>query len=167
VDALAETLVLMEDGAVRAAGSVEELSARPDVPLLALRRDAGALLACTILAHEPARGLTRLGFPGGELVVPLRAEPPGATLRIRLRARDVVIALSPPEGTSFGNAIPCVVAAVAPAGSPHEAFVQLRAGPTGLLARVTRDSVGRLGLVPGAPVFALVKVIAFDHAALG
>jgi molybdate transport system ATP-binding protein len=167
VDALAETLVLLEAGAVRAAGSVEDLSARPDIPLLALRRDAGALLGCAVLAHQPARGLTRLGFAGGELIVPLRAEPVGATLRIRLRARDVVIAIAPPEGTSFGNAIPCVVQAIAPAGSPHEAFVQLRAGPTGLLARVTRDSVGRLGLMPGAKVFALVKVIAFDHAALG
>ncbi|WP_270934433.1 TOBE domain-containing protein, partial [Falsiroseomonas oryzae] len=164
VDALAGTMVLLEHGQVRAAGSVEALSARPDVPLLALRRDAGALLACTVVGHEPSRGLTRLGFPGGELWVPLRTEPAGSALRLRLRARDVVVALAPPEGMSFGNCIPCVLGAIAPAGTPHEVFLTLQAGPTALLARVAQDSVGRLGLTPGMTVHALVKTVVFDHA---
>ena len=166
VDALAGALVLLEGGRVRAAGSVEELSARPDVPLLALRRDAGALIRCTVLAHEAMRGLTRLGFPGGELLMPLRTEPPGTVLRLRLRARDVVVALAPPEGITFGNHIPCVLEGIAPAGTPNEAFLQLRAGPTPLLARVSQDSVARLGLAPGMAVHALVKTVVFDHASV-
>jgi molybdate transport system ATP-binding protein len=166
VDALAGALVLLEGGRVRAAGSVEELSARPDVPLLALRRDAGALIRCTVLAHEAKRGLTRLGFPGGELLMPLRTEPPGTVLRLRLRARDVVVALAPPEGITFGNHIPCVLEGIAPAGTPNEAFLQLRAGPTPLLARVSQDSVARLGLAPGMAVHALVKTVVFDHASV-
>ena len=166
VDALAGTLVLLEGGRVRAAGSVEELSARPDVPLLALRRDAGALIRCTVLAHEAKRGLTRLGFLGGELLMPLRTEPPGTVLRLRLRARDVVVALAPPEGITFGNHIPCVLEGIAPAGTPNEAFLQLRAGPTPLLARVSQDSVARLGLAPGMAVHALVKTVVFDHASV-
>ncbi|WP_244311019.1 molybdenum ABC transporter ATP-binding protein [Roseomonas mucosa] len=48
VDRLADRLVLMEAGRVLAEGSVEELSARTDLPLLAGRRDAGVLLACTV-----------------------------------------------------------------------------------------------------------------------
>lgn len=167
VDALAGTLVLLEGGRVRAAGDVAELSARPDVPLLALRRDAGALIACTVLAHEPARGLTRLGFAGGELQVPLRPEPPGTPLRLRLRARDVVVALAPPEAISLGNCLPCVLEAIAPAGTPSEVFLRLRAGPTPLLARVSRDSAARLGLAPGMAVHALVKTVVFDHATVG
>jgi molybdate transport system ATP-binding protein len=166
VDALAGTLVLLEGGRLRAAGSVEELSARPDVPLLALRRDAGALIRCTVQEHDAARGLTRLGFPGGELLMPLRDEPLGAPLRLRLRARDVVVALTPPEGMTFGNCIPCVLEGIAPAGAPNEVFLQLRAGPTPLLARVSRDSVTRLHLVPGMAVHALIKTVAFDHASV-
>jgi ABC-type molybdate transport system ATPase subunit len=35
-----------------------------------------------------------------------------------------------------------------------------------LLARVSRDSVARLGLAPGMAVHALVKTVVFDQAAL-
>jgi molybdate transport system ATP-binding protein len=166
VDALAETLVLLDGGRVQAAGPVEALSARPDVRLLALRRDAGALLACTVLGHEPERGLTRLGFAGGELLVPLRGDPPGCALRLRLRARDVVVALAPPVGLTLGNCLPCRLEEIAPAGGAQEVFLMLRIGPTPLLARVSRDSVARLGLAPGMAVHALVKTVVFDQAAL-
>ena len=162
VDRLAETLVLLQAGQVVAAGPLEALSARTDLPLLSGRRDAGAVVPCTVDAHDPARGLTRLAFPGGALLVPLRAEPAGARLRLRLRARDVAVGLDPPGRISIHNALPCTVAALAPAGA-HEAFVTLQVGPTPILARVTRDAVGRLALAPGLAAWALVKGTAFDH----
>ena len=162
VDRLADTLVLMQGGQVQACGPVEALSARTDLPLLAGRRDAGAVLPCTVDAHDTARGLTRLAFPGGALLVPLRAEPAGARLRLRLRARDVALATAAPAGLSSHNVLPATVAGVTPAG-PHEAFVTLQVGPTSLLARLTRDAVVSLGLAPGQVAFALVKATAFDH----
>ena len=161
VDRLADTLVLMENGRVQAAGPVAALAARTDLPLLAGRHDAGVVLHCTVDGHDPTRGLTRLTFPGGALLTPLRPEPPGTALRLRLRARDVALATEAPRGLSTHNVLPATVAAVEPAGL-HEAFVRLHAGPTVLLARLTRDAVGRLALTPGAAVFALVKSTAFD-----
>ncbi len=162
VDRLADTLVLMEAGRVLAAGRLETLAARTDLPALSGRRDAGAVLSCTVQAHDIARGLTGLGFLGGELRVPLRIEPAGTRLRLRLRARDVAVATEAPRGISSHNILPGTITAIAPAG-PHEAFVTLQVGPTPLLARLTRDSVGTLGLAPGMAVFALVKSTAFDH----
>jgi len=164
VDALADTLVLLEAGRVAAAGPVEALSARTDLPQLSRRRDAGALLACTVLAHDAARGLTRLGFPGGELVTPLRPEPAGARLRVRLRARDVAVAVTEPHGLSVHNILPCRLEGMSEAG-PQEVFLRLGLGPTTLLARVTRDTPSRLGLAPGMALWALVKSVAFDRAA--
>ncbi len=163
VDALADTLVLMEGGRVLAAGPAEALSTRTDLPLAA-RRDAGALLACTVLAHDAAAGLTRIGFPGGELVMPLRPEPPGTPIRLRVRARDVAVATARPDGVSIHNILPCRLAAISPAGTAGEVFLHLSLGETVLLARVMRDAVSRLGLAPGAELHALVKAIAFDHA---
>jgi molybdate transport system ATP-binding protein len=162
VDRLADTLVLMEQGRVLAAGPLEALAARTDLPSFSGRRDAGAVLPCRVDAHDVVRGLTRLGFVGGELLVPLRPEPVGTRLRLRLRARDVAVATEPPRGISSHNILSCTVAAVAPAG-PHEAFVTVQVGPTPLLARLTRDAVARLALAPGMAVFALVKSTAFDH----
>ena len=162
VDRLADTLVLMEGGRVLAAGPAGDLAARTDLPLLSRRRDAGAVLDCIVDGHDAARGLTRLRFPGGMLVVPLRAERAGSRLRLRLRARDVSVALRQPDGISSHNVLPAVVTSIGPAGL-HEVFATLQIGPTAVLARLTRDSVGGLGLEAGRGVFALVKSSAFDH----
>ncbi len=158
VDQLADTMVLMQAGRVLASGSVAALASRTDLPLLSGRRDAGAVLDCTVRSHEPARGLTRLGFAGGELIVPLHPSPPGAAFRVRVRARDVSIATLPPQGLSVQNVLPATLEAVTP-GQPHEAMLRLRAGGAVLLARVTADTVARLGLLPGQQVWALVKSV--------
>jgi molybdate transport system ATP-binding protein len=156
VDALADTLVLLEAGRVLAAGPVAALSARTDLPLAA-RRDAGVLIDCVVGGHDPARGLTRLDFAGGSFLVPLRGEVPGSAGRLRLRARDVAVAIAPPQGLSVQNVLPATLAAILAGPSAHEAFLRLEAGPTPLLARVTRDSVARLGLREGQRVWAVVK----------
>jgi molybdate transport system ATP-binding protein len=163
VDALADQLVLIEAGRVLASGGVEELTARTDLPLAA-RRDAGVLIPVRVLAHDAARGLTRLGFAGGELLMPLHPAALGSALRLRLRARDVAVALAPPQGISVQNILPATISAIRPSASPHEFFLELAMGETRLLARVTRDAVERLGLAPGITVHALVKSVAFDQA---
>ena len=163
VDRLADTMVLMEAGRVVASGSVESLSARTDLPALSGRRDAGAVVPCRVSRHDEGRGLTELEFEGGVLLVPLRGEAVGRMLRLRLRARDVALAMRAPEGgISTHNVLAGVVSGVTAAG-PHEAFVTVQVGGTALLARLTRDAVGRLGLEPGVQAYALVKSTAFDH----
>ncbi len=162
VDALADHLVLLQAGKVLAAGSVEALALRTDLPLAA-RRDAGAVLAASVVSHDLARGLTRLGFAGGHLLVPLRPEPPGSHARVRLRARDVAVATQQPQGLSTQNVLPAEVVGLGAAPTPHEAFVRLRIGPTEVLSRITRDSVERLALTPGMQVWAVLKAVTFDR----
>ncbi|MDO9713059.1 molybdenum ABC transporter ATP-binding protein [Paracraurococcus lichenis] len=163
VDALADHLVLLESGRLVAEGAVEHLSLRTDLPLAA-RRDAGAVLPCTVIGHDPSRGLTRLAFAGGELTLPLRDESPGTRARVRLRARDVAVATEMPRGLSTQNLLPAMLTAIGEASSPHEAFLRLQVGPSLLLSRVTRDSIQRLGLEPGMPVWAVLKAVTFDRA---
>jgi molybdate transport system ATP-binding protein len=160
VDALADHLVLLEAGRVVAAGGVEDLATRTDLPL-AGRRDAGVLVACHVLG-DASGGLTRLGFAGGELLTSARPGPPGTRLRLRLRARDIAVATEPPRGLSTRNILPATLEEIRPAGEA-EAFLRLRVGETVLLARVTGDSVARLDLRPGLALWALVKAVAFDH----
>ncbi len=158
VDRLADGLVLMGRGRVLASGTLEEMALRTDLPLAA-RRDAGAVLRCIVTDHDEARGLTRLAFPGGALLVPLQEEAPGTELRVRVRARDVSVATTRPEAISVQNVLPAALEAVTPGQGAHEAFLRLRVGESALLSRVTRDTVGRLGLEPGLPVWALVKSV--------
>ncbi len=161
VDALADHLVLMESGRVLASGGVEALTARTDLPLAA-RRDAGVVLSCTVL-DAPAEGLARLGFAGGELLTTTRPGPPGTRLRVRLRARDIAVALERPRGISTRNILLATIAGIAPGGEGGEVFLRLSVGRAELLARVTRDSVTELGLHDGLQVWALVKAVTFDH----
>ena len=159
VDALADRLVLMAEGRVLAEGPVATLAARTDLPLAA-RRDAGVLLDCRVAA--PQDGLARLDFAGGTLVTTLHPGPPGARLRVRVRARDVAVAVTEPQGISTQNVLAGTVAGIAAAGEA-EVFVRIAVGQSEVLARITRNSQERLGLRPGMDVWALVKAVTFDH----
>ncbi len=160
VDALADRLVLLESGRVLAEGAVEELAARTDLPLAA-RRDAGALVRCTVRSVQD--GLAMLAFDGGVLAATARLGTPGTRLRVRVRARDVAVATVRPHGVSTQNILPATVAAIDDGFEPGEVYVRLAAGPTMLLARIMRDSVTRLQLRTGMPVWALVKAVTVDH----
>jgi molybdate transport system ATP-binding protein len=166
VDRLAESLVLMQAGRVVASGSLEALSTRTDLALLSRRRDAGVVLGCTVLAHDPARGLTTLSFVGGQLLLPLENAPAGTPLRVRIRARDVSVATELPRGLSMQNVLSAVLEAIEP-NQPHQATLRLRCGSSVLLALVTRDTVSRLSLRPGQDLWALVKSVTFGRAGDG
>jgi len=81
---------------------------------------------------------------------------------VRIRARDVLLAVSPPEGLSARNVMPAVVTEVGAGDSPS-VDVRLDAHGDTLIARVTRHSVLALGIKPGRHVFAVIKAVAFDQ----
>jgi molybdate transport system ATP-binding protein len=161
---LATTLVVLSEGEVAAIGPTAQIMGRIDLFPLTGRAEAGAILATRVAAHEPRFGLTILRAAAGELRVPRLDLPVGAALRVRVRARDVMIALAPPEGLSALNVLPGTIAEIAGGDGP---IVQMRLDCAGeaLVARLTRRSVETLGLLPGLKVYAVIKSIAFDHSA--
>ncbi len=163
---LADTLVLMSAGRVEAVGSVEDLTSRLDLRPLTGRYEAGAVLTTTVAGQDKAFGLTELRFAGGRLRVPHLNLPLGRSLRIRIRARDVSIALTKPENTSILNMIECSVKAISEENSP-QVDLQLDAAGAAIWARITARSCRALGLRPGIKVFALIKSVAIDRQSLG
>ena len=162
VTRLATTMVVLSEGRVAAIGPPEAIMGRIDLFPLTGRAEAGAILATRVAAHDPAFGLTTLRAASGELRVPYLDLPVGAALRVRIRARDVMIALAPPAGLSALNVLPGTVVEIGRADGP---IVEIRLDCAGeaLIARLTRRSVETLGLAPGHPVYAVIKSIAFDH----
>ena len=156
---LAEHLVLLQDGAVRAQGRTDELIVRLDLPLA--HGDAAAtVIEGTVLQHDVHDHITTVGFSGGQLqLVSPTPRTPGDRLRLRVQARDVSLARAAASETSILNSLPATVAALAE-DSPGQLMVALDAGPTRLLARVTQRSAQALALAPGQSVFAQVKGIA-------
>jgi molybdate transport system ATP-binding protein len=169
---LATTLVLMSEGRVEAVGSVADLFARLDLYPLTSRFEAGAVLEMRVAAHEPGDGLTLLRGAAGELLVPMldgRRHAVGAAVRIRIRARDVILAVAAPQGLSALNALKGRVAEIA-SGEPGAAQVDVRLtldSGESLIARITRRSIRALGIAPGREVHAVVKTVAFDRRSLG
>jgi len=166
VTRLASTIVLISDGRVRAVGPLQEVMGRAELYPIAGRFEAGAVLAVRVTAQDPRWGLTELAGAFGKLTVPRLPAPVGAALRVRIRARDVILAATPPTGISALNILAGQVEAVVPI---EEAAleVQLRLGDERLLARVTRRSGASLGLVPGREDFAVIKTVAIDRHSLG
>jgi molybdate transport system ATP-binding protein len=155
---LAATVVVLAEGRVARAGPVAEVFGDPDTaPLLGLR-EAGAVLTARVVAHAED-GLTELSFSGGRLVVPRIAATPGAAVRLRIQARDVVLALSPPQGISALNVFPVTVTRLHPGEGPG-VMVGLKAGEAALLARVTRRSAAAMGLCEGLQLFAVLEAVA-------
>ena len=153
---LADSLVLIDNGHVIAAGPLSEIAARADLPL-AQRDDAAALLQCFVESHDDARALTRLRGAGAIFWVPRLNLRPSSDCRIRIPAREVILATQPPEGISLHNIVPGTVRHVADHDTRRSALVEIALPDGGLLSRVTTDAVQRLALLPGAPVLALIK----------
>ena len=155
---LATTVVALEGGRVVRAGPASEVLADPQaVPVMGVR-EAGALLPARVVGHDEADGLSELAAGGGRLWLPRIDAPPGARIRVRIEAKDVILALAPPEGISALNVLPAVVTAIREGEGPGAA-VGLRVGEDRLLARVTRRSVRALGLAPGTRCHVVLKAV--------
>jgi molybdate transport system ATP-binding protein len=153
---LADSLVLVDTGHVVGFGPLAEMAARADLPL-ALRDDAAALLHCCVAEHDPVRELTRLDAGGDTFWVPLLDAPLGSASRIRIPAREVILAGKPPEAISLHNIIAGTVRRIAGDPTRRAVMVEIALAEGALLARVTPDAIDRLALSPGSPVLALIK----------
>lgn len=158
---LANYLVLMANGRILAQDDLQTLLVRPDLPL-ARSDQASAVLDTRIERHDTDYHLTELSCRAGRLWVPRVARESGETQRIRVVARDVALALSPPEQSSVSNCLPVTVLSIHEDAHPGQVLVRLAAGDQVLLSRITRRSCDRLALSPECRAYALIKGVHLD-----
>ncbi|MGO4571190.1 molybdenum ABC transporter ATP-binding protein [Microvirga sp. 2TAF3] len=163
---LATSIVVLSEGLVTASGPAAEILRHTSLFPQFGPAEAGALIETRVLRHEDVFDLTILQAKAGTLTVPRLDLSVGAPMRVRLRARDIILSLKPPEGMSALNVLPGTIVSIdGPDGSSVD--VTLDCGGESLVARVTRKSVEHLSLTPGLPIHAIIKSIAFDPEALG
>lgn len=156
---LADHLVLLQQGRVIASGALNETLSRLDLPTAHLD-DAGAMIEAVVAVHDEAYALTRLDFSGGSLWVGRVAQPLGATVRARVLARDVSIALQHPSASSISNILEARITELRDEG-PDKVVARMSVGDDHmLLSRITRRSRDLLDLKIGMHVFAQVKSVA-------
>lgn len=159
---LARQLVALDHGAIVATGSVEDLTANNAIPGLETFRDPAVALDAEVHAHEVARELTQIHAGDLQLWVPPIDLPVGATVRVQIPARDVILATRRQEGLSLHNMLDARVLGIDDAREPGLRLVRLAIGRTRILALITIDAVRSLGLERDAPVMALIKSVAVE-----
>jgi len=153
---LADDLVLLEAGRVRAAGPLQLLLTRTDLPLGNLD-DGGTVIHGVIEAHDPAYHLSFVAISGGRLAISMQPLPVGHRVRVRIDARDVSLALEPPQRTSITNILSATVLELHADGDPAQTLVRLQVGDDLMLARVTRRSAVQLELAAGTRLYVQIK----------
>ncbi len=160
---LADTLALVSAGHIVACGPVQETLARLDLPPLTGRFEAGTVIEGRVSGQDKDYALTTVDLGGANLVLPELDLPDGEHVRLRVRARDVAIALKPPRDVSIRNVLLATVAEVMPESDTAFAEVRLNVRGQDLRARITRLSADQLKLRPGLEVHALVKSVSLDR----
>mgnify|MGYP001582694072 FL=1 len=163
---VADQVVTMKEGRVIAQGPTAEMLERPDMQGLSGRFEAGSILEGVINGHDHTLFLTQIDVGGLPFEMPYLEAPIGTRLRIRVRARDVTLAIKRPEGISTRNILAGKVMRLMPEENTAFTEVLVDLGPTRVQARVTQAAVLDLNLVEGGEVFALIKSVSFDRRAL-
>ncbi len=156
---LANHLVVLDGGRVVQQGPLNEVLANPaSMPLLGVR-DAGAVIAATVMAHDAVDHLTEIGFDGGRISVPGIVGRIGGLLRLRIPAQDIILSTELPTNISARTILPVTITAIEAGRGPGVA-VALMAGQTPLLARITKASLRDMTLAVGQDVYAIIKATA-------
>lgn len=164
VTRLASTMVLLSGGRVAAMGPVGEVMARLDLGPAATEIAGGALLHLQVAGRR--HGLTLLTHPAGEIEMPGLDLPVGHVVRLRIDARDVVLALgsAPLTGISIRNQLRATVTGLGRVAD-GTTEVGLDVAGEALRARITAASATAMQLRPGLAVLALVKSVALGPGA--
>lgn len=159
---LADHVVLLDQGAVLAAGPCAAMLSSLNPPVLQ-GEDAGAVLAAKIVERDTRWHLCRAEFDGGSLWLRDSGLPLGQAVRLRVLARDVSLLTEAPgsrPGSSIQNHLPCTIDAMAPDLHPSQVMVRAKVGTCVLLARVTGRALHTLGLQAGDAAWLQLKSVA-------
>lgn len=164
---LADTVIVLSHGKLLGYGPAIEMFARMDFGPALGRHEASTLLEGTVVEPGGSTGLATISLhpdnsPSGQLRLVSSAVSKNDRVRLRVRARDVSLALEHPGKVSIRNVIPAIVKDLHVDESSYvEVLLETHGQP--LRARVTRDAMNDLGLVKGLELFALIKSAAIDR----
>ena len=156
VFALGQRVLVLEGGRVAADGTPEDVMEYPSHERVAQLAGFENLLAASVVARKPEAGtmVTRLAGTNVDLETPLTEAAVGQSLRVAIRAGDILIATERPRGLSARNQVPGTIAALGREGSFVRATVDIGV-PVDV--HVTPGAVDQLSLREGGRVWLVVK----------
>jgi len=158
VFALGERVIVLDAGRIVAQGTPHEVIEAPQQETVAQLAGFENIFDVTVEAVHPERGTMacRVAGDGGPVVfeTPLVRGGVGSTLRLGIRAGDILLATVPPVGLSARNVIPGRIASLRQRDVIVSARVKCRVEMEVHLTLAARDS---LRLEPGREVWLVIK----------
>lgn len=160
---LANRLLVLEAGRVQALGETAAVVAQQNLPAPGGDASVGVVVHASVAHHDLQWQLTTVDWSGTPLVLPLVDAEAGTELRLRIPARDVVLAAARPDRISIRNVLEGTVAAIDESRRSGFADVSIDLDGKMLAARVTRAAAEDLDLRPEQKIFALVKTVSLER----
>ena len=157
---LADNVVLMERGRIKAQGSAQDILSR-----FKTQAEVGeareSILEGQTAERDEKYGLIRVAVSDSDasLWIPDSGLSLGSSVRLGLFERDISLALTPHTDTSIQNVIPVVVKSVDRKPGDAQVGVLLSVGSQQLAARITARSCDHLGITPGCRLWAQIKSV--------
>lgn len=164
VSRIANRVMMLDAGRVIAEGRTDEVLSRFGLEAGRNPYEQASVLRGTI--DQSAAQDDLIAVRVGDAMMWLAADidlAQGSEVRLKIPARDVSLALTPPTGISIQNMLAATVTAIEPTKRPAFQAVTMSVGTQSLLAIVTRKAVCDLDLAPGRAVYALIKSATFHH----
>jgi len=171
---LATHVVLMDRGSVTAQGDVASMSLDSRLRSIIGPDQVGAILDGWVAGFDPASQLARVEVGNGTLNIRTKPLATGASLRVQLLARDIIVATHAPQHLSVRNSLQGVITRID--GDDMDADLitidigagrAIDLGTQRVLARITKAATEELALRPGLAVWALVKSVSLRGYPLG
>jgi molybdate transport system ATP-binding protein len=158
VFALGERVIVLDSGHIVAQGTPHEVITAPLQETVAQLVGFENIFDTIVESVHPERGtmFCRIAGDGGPVVLetPLVRGGVGSTLRVGIRAGDILLATAPPVGLSARNVIPGRIASLEQRDVIVSARVKCRVEMEVHLTLAARDS---LQLAPGKEVWLVIK----------
>jgi molybdate transport system ATP-binding protein len=158
---LADYVVLLERGRVKAEGNTVDLFVSP-IFATSVGGEAGVVLEGTVQGHDQAFHLTCVALNDSALWLPHKNISAGTKVRVYIRANDVSLATQAPHASTVQNVLTGFIESIHDDVHPASCLVNVRHKEQILMARITRKAAIELQLTTGNKVWAQVKSVALS-----
>ena len=154
--ALGERVLVLQDGAIVADGTPEQVMNMPSRESVALLAGFENLLDAVVVDRRPDAGVmvNRLAGTAVDLETPLADAGIGHPVRVAIRAGDILVATERPRGLSARNIVPGTIATLSRESGVVRAEISIGVP---IEVHLTPTSSAELQLRPGREVWLVVK----------
>ncbi|MET1257196.1 molybdenum ABC transporter ATP-binding protein [Aliikangiella maris] len=156
VSRLADQVFVLDQGKVIAQGTVKEVFSRIDLPN-SFDDDIGVILQGTVINRDEEFHLIQINFGCGKLWVKDGGDEIAKTVRVRILAKDISLALSEHQDSSILNRFQVEIVDIKADHDISMVLVRLKCRIEYFIARITKKSLHQLNLKQGSVVWAQVK----------